>query len=67
MSVNATPAYLGILEHRDGELWLERDHPYRLTTVPERFGNLAGAKVWIVGPIDGDELQVLSYGIVREH
>jgi len=65
-SVNGAPAYLGVLETREGELWLDRDRALMLTSVPTQLENLAGAKVWIAGPVDGDELRVQSFGVVKE-
>jgi hypothetical protein len=65
ISVNSAPAYLGVLELRDGEMWLDRDDDLRLITLPAQLQDMAGAKVWLVGPVDGDELRVQSYGIVR--
>lgn len=66
VSVNSAPAFLGVLELRDGELWLDRENDLRLTAVPAQLQNMAGAKVWIAGPSDGDELRVQSFGVVRE-
>jgi hypothetical protein len=66
VSVNSASAYLGVLELREGELWLARESALKLTAVPAQLENLAGAKVWIAGPVDGAELHVQSFGIVRE-
>jgi hypothetical protein len=66
VSVNSQPAYLGVLENRSGEWWLNRVEPLRLTMLPAALEGQAGAKVWIAGPLGGDELRVQSYGIVRE-
>ncbi len=66
VSVNSADAYLGVLELRDGTLWLDRENALKLAVVPHQLENLAGAKVWIAGPVDGDELRVQSFGIVRE-
>jgi hypothetical protein len=65
ISVNSAPAYLGVLELRDGELWLDRANALMLTAVPAQLQNMAGAKVWIAGPLNGDELRVQSFGVVR--
>lgn len=65
-SVNGAPAFLGVLEMRDGELWLDRDRSFKLTAVPAHLEGLAGATVWIAGPLDRDELRVQSFGIVKE-
>ena len=66
VSVNSEPAYLGVLENRDGVWWLDREKPLRLSALPSDLEGRAGAKVWIAGPLGGDELRVQSYGIVRE-
>lgn len=66
ISVNSAPAYLGVLEMRDGELWLDREEALRLRAVPSQLRNLAGAKVWIAGPVDGGDLTVQSFGVARE-
>lgn len=64
ISVNSEPAYLGSLEVRDGEWWLEGESSFRLTNLPEQLEGLAGSKVWITGPVDGGELRVQSFGVV---
>jgi hypothetical protein len=66
LSVNSEPAYLGILENRDGVWWLDREESLRLAALPSDLEARDGAKVWIAGPLEGDELRVQSYGIVRE-
>ena len=66
VSVNSAPAYLGVLTQRDGVWWLDREESFRLTLLPSDLEGRVGAKVWIAGPVDGDELRVQSYGIVRE-
>jgi hypothetical protein len=65
LSVNSVPAYLGVLELRDGELWLDRENALQLTSVPAQLANMEGAKVWITGPVDGEDLRVQSFGIVK--
>ncbi len=64
VSVNSEPAYLGLLEVRDGDWWLEGEHSFRLANLPARLEGHAGSKVWITGPVDGGELRVQSFGIV---
>ena len=66
VSVNSAPAYLGVLMNRDGVWWLDREEPLRLSLLPADLEGRVGAKVWVAGPVDGDELRVQSYGIVRE-
>ena len=66
VAVNSAPAYLGILARRDGVWWLDREESFRLTLLPSDLEGRVGAKVWVAGPVDGDELRVQSYGIVRE-
>ena len=66
VSVNSEPVYLGVLTQRDGVWWLDREESFRLTLLPSDLEGRVGAKVWIAGPVDGDELRVQSYGIVRE-
>lgn len=66
VSVNLEPAYLGVLAHRDGVWWLDREESFRLTLLPSDLEGRVGAKVWIAGLVDGDELRVQSYGVVRE-
>lgn len=66
VAVNSAPAYLGVLAQRDGVWWLDREDSFRLTLMPSDLEGRAGAKVWIAGPVDGDELRVQSYGVVNE-
>jgi hypothetical protein len=65
ISVNSAPAYLGVLEMRDGDMWLVREPALRLTTVPRQLRNMERAKVWIAGPVVGTDLNVQSFGVVR--
>ncbi len=66
VSVNSEPAYLGVLEHRDGVWWLDREEALMLTLLPSALEGSAGAKVWVAGVLEGEELRVQSYGVVRE-
>ncbi len=66
ISVNSAPVFLGVLVERNGDMWLDRENPLRLMGIPERLQNMAGAKVWVAGPLEGDVLRVQSYGVVRE-
>lgn len=65
VSINSEPAYLGVLENRDGVWWLERDEPLILTVLPSDLEGRIGTKLWIAGPLEGKELRVQSYGIVK--
>jgi hypothetical protein len=56
----------GILRLRDGEAWLAGEDTVKLVGVPERLQSSDGAKVWIVGPRSGMELQVQSFGIINQ-
>jgi hypothetical protein len=66
LSVNSAPAYLGVLINREGEWWLDREEPLRLSLLPSDLDGRVGAKVWVAGPLEGDQLRVQSYGIVKE-
>jgi hypothetical protein len=56
----------GVLQRRDGHLWLAGKDTLKLIEAPEPLRAKAGAKVWIVGPRSGAELAVQSYGVIRE-
>ncbi len=56
----------GVLQSRDGELWLAGRDTLKLVDAPEALQAKAGAKVWIVGTRSGSELAVRSYGVIRE-
>jgi len=67
VSINSQAAYLGVLENRDGDWWLGRAEAFRLTAIPEQLQDKTGAKIWIAGPVDGNELRVQSFGVISQH
>jgi hypothetical protein len=56
----------GVLQLRDGELYLQGRDSLRLIGAPESLRSKSGAKVWIVGPRSGADVSVQSYGVIRE-
>ncbi len=65
VSVSGRKPYVGILSQHDNGLWLNAETVMRLVNVPEELVAGEGAKVWIVGSVDGDLLTVQSYGVIR--
>ncbi len=66
ISVGGEKPYVGVLELREGAVWLAGPRAMRLAEVPEPLVTRTGAKVWIVGSVDGDRLQVQAYGVIKE-
>jgi hypothetical protein len=56
----------GILQSRNGQLWLAGPDTLRLVGAPRELSSKNGAKVWMVGPRSSGTLQVQSYGIIRD-
>ncbi|MGH7544973.1 MAG: hypothetical protein ACREKI_02190, partial [Gemmatimonadota bacterium] len=68
VSVDGKPALIGVLESRDGGLYLNvkgegESRQVRIEPIPEGLSGRAGAKVWVVLGADG---AVEAYGILRE-
>ncbi len=56
----------GVIQTRDGQLWLAGEDTLKLIEPPDGLSSRNGAKVWIVGARSSGALQVQSYGIIRE-
>ena len=65
LSIDGERPRVGTLLMRDGMLWLASSDTMRLAAAPEELRAQAGAKVWIIGQSTGEELQVQSYGVIR--
>jgi len=64
--IDGEPPSTGVLQSRDGYLWLAGRDTLKVVGAPEALQAKAGAKVWIVGARSGSELAVQSYGVIRE-
>lgn len=65
VSVSGRNPYVGILERRGDEMWLNSEKIVKLAIVPPELAAANGAKVWIVGSMMGGELAVESYGVIK--
>ncbi len=65
VSVGGRKPYVGVLSEYDSALWLHAETVMRLVNVPDELVAGEGARVWIVGSVEGDQLTVQSYGIIR--
>ena len=66
LEVDGEVPQVGTLRTRDGTLMLAGRDTVQLANPPEELREKEGAKVWIVGPREGERLTVQSYGIIRE-
>lgn len=66
LEVDGEVPSVGVLEEKEGSLWLVGRETRELTSVPDGLRQQAGAKVWIVGRDAEGRLAVQSYGVIRE-
>jgi len=65
-SIDGQRPSVGILQELDGGFTIAGAETVRLAGVPDALRRQVGAKVWVVGRETGSELQVQSYGVIRE-
>ena len=58
--------FVGVLQVRGPDLWLVGATELRLLNPPVELTERTGAKVWVTGTADGRELQLASYGVLRD-
>ena len=66
LEIDGEKPAVGVLHARGDQFSIgEGEASVRLSVVPDGFGQLLGAKVWIIGPRAADGLRVQSYGVIR--
>lgn len=66
LAVDGERPYVGILVGRDNRLWLAGQDTLEVVGAPPDLSARIGAKVFVTGVIRGGQLELRSYGVIRD-
>ena len=66
LAVDGERPYVGIVTMRDAQIWLVGQDTLELVGAPPDLGGRIGAKVFVTGTVQGGQLRLRSYGVIRD-
>ena len=66
LAVDGERPYVGIVTMRDAQIWLVGQDTLELLGAPPDLAARIGAKVFVTGTVQGGQLRLRSYGVIRD-